>query len=129
MLNLSKTPWIVSGVLGIMLLLSAYWAVDARTELAVSRGAVQAQAAAIKELQGVLQELQARQEQSTAVTIEQIGERNKAKSNVQIILRENKEEEKSDESTRPELSSSQLGRLRKLRDTVNSEAAAASELP
>lgn len=129
MLNLSKTPWIVSGVLGILLLLCAYWAVDAREDLAVARGAVKVQKQTIKEMQDVLKELQAQQKQSTAVTIEQIGKRSNAKSNVQVIVQENKEKEKSDESPRPELSSSQLDRLRKLRDTVNSEAAAASELP
>lgn len=129
MLNLSKTPWIVSGVLGILLLLCAYWAVDAREDLAVARGAVEAQKQTIKEMQDVLKELQAQQKQSTDVTIEQIVKRSNAKSNVQVIVQENKEKEKSDESPRPELSSSQLDRLRKLRDTVNSEAAAASELP
>lgn len=129
MLNLSKTPWIVSGVLGILLLLCAYWAVDAREDLAVARGAVKVQKQTIKEMQDALKELQAQQKQSTDVTIEQIGKRSNAKSNVQVIVQENKEKEKSDESPRPELSSSQLDRLRKLRDTVNSEAAAASELP
>lgn len=129
MLNLSKTPWIVSGVLGILLLLCAYWAVDAREDLAVARGAVKVQKQTIKEMQDALKELQAQQKQSTDVTIEQLGKRSNAKSNVQVIVQENKEKEKSDESPRPELSSSQLDRLRKLRDTVNSEAAAASELP
>lgn len=122
MLNLSKTPWIVGAVLTVLLLWAAHWGLDARKDLAEARVMNAAKDAMIHELQQQMQE-------HVQVTIEQQGQRNKAKANVQVTVQENTKEEQNDPSPRPELTDSQLDRLRKLTDTANREINSTRELP
>lgn len=122
MLTYSKTPWIASGILVVLLLLCGHWAVDSRVELARERAANATKDTIIRELQDKIDE-------HVQVTIEQTGQRNKAKANVQVTVQENIKEEQNDPSPRPELTDSQLDRLRKLTDTANGEINSTRELP